>query len=242
MSIYVYAPNNNANTTALINALGSKRLRTFDGMRFLQKGKPIDFQKDDAVVCWGRHIPALDYVKVINAHPTALDHSVLRKIATEVAVQKIGISLLPIYPHTPEQIEKLKEYLVVNKKVKYFPYKERTGYVYANYYHAGMQQEFKLFLTRKGVLYAKVSTRPKFEWEPIADIAQYTFPDNVITYATTLMQGLNLDFAAITITLIRSESRGITSTCIRKIVTDPNLNADELPVVANALQQLIAGV
>jgi hypothetical protein len=48
-------------------ALGAKRLLKHDGMRFLQKGVPIEFGPQDAIICWGAHVPKLPNTPVLNA-------------------------------------------------------------------------------------------------------------------------------------------------------------------------------
>lgn len=76
MSIYVYAPRLYPGTRELIAALNAKRLVKHDGMRFLNKGVPVEFGNKDAIVCWGKHAPAVPGVPCLNAsnsYPSMLD-------------------------------------------------------------------------------------------------------------------------------------------------------------------------
>ena len=66
MKIYLYSniPSNGAKD--LVQALGATRLRKFDGMDFWIKNKKIQLNPGDAIICWGRLLPELDGIKILN--------------------------------------------------------------------------------------------------------------------------------------------------------------------------------
>jgi len=66
MSVFVFAPILYKGTRELIEALDAKRLVNFDGMHFRHKGKLIEFDKNDTIISWGRCLPKLENVNVIN--------------------------------------------------------------------------------------------------------------------------------------------------------------------------------
>lgn len=65
--IYIYAPDAPAGTTELVKALNAKLLLRHDGYNFVRKGRPIEFGKNDAIVCWGRHVPPVANAIMLNA-------------------------------------------------------------------------------------------------------------------------------------------------------------------------------
>lgn len=68
MNLFVYAPEIKKGTMELIEALGAKRLNRFDGMRFTNKGKPTQFDPQDAIICWGACVPPIPGIKVFNSN------------------------------------------------------------------------------------------------------------------------------------------------------------------------------
>lgn len=67
MALFVYAPTIRKGTNELMEALDAKRLTRFDGMRFVNKGHPIDFdQKEDVVICWGACVPPIGKMRIFN--------------------------------------------------------------------------------------------------------------------------------------------------------------------------------
>ena len=64
--IYLYSniPSNGAKD--LVHAIGATRLRKFDGMDFWIKNKKIQLSPGDAIICWGRLLPELDGIKILN--------------------------------------------------------------------------------------------------------------------------------------------------------------------------------
>jgi hypothetical protein len=68
MGIYFYAPELYPGTRELIAELGARRLRKHDGMHFLNKGVPIEFNNTDVIICWGSHVPPMENATVLNSN------------------------------------------------------------------------------------------------------------------------------------------------------------------------------
>jgi len=64
--IYVYTTNLLNGACEIAKAINGEILRKFDGMHFLRKGKRVEFDRDDTIICWGGHAPEMDGVKVLN--------------------------------------------------------------------------------------------------------------------------------------------------------------------------------
>jgi hypothetical protein len=72
MSIYLYAPKLTPGTKELMVALGATRLTGFDGMRFWHRGALRSFTPKDVIICWGATLPRLDSMTILNAHDNDL--------------------------------------------------------------------------------------------------------------------------------------------------------------------------
>lgn len=67
MGVYIYCPRKSQGALELVQGLGAKRLRRFDGVSFWQKHRPIELAENDIVVCWGASLPEMDGVRILNA-------------------------------------------------------------------------------------------------------------------------------------------------------------------------------
>lgn len=67
MTTYVFSTNPSNGARDITQALGATRLRRFDGMNFFRKGKRIQFNPDDVLVCWGSPVSEFDGPRIINS-------------------------------------------------------------------------------------------------------------------------------------------------------------------------------
>src|SRR3990167_8056375 len=65
-NIYVYSEAPNRGARSLAQALGATRLRKFDGMDFWMKKQRIEVNPNDVIICWGKPLPQLDGVRMLN--------------------------------------------------------------------------------------------------------------------------------------------------------------------------------
>lgn len=68
--VYVYAPEIKEGTRELISTLGAKRLAHFDGLSFVSKGRPLTFELNDVIICWGYSVPPISGVRMLNSSLT----------------------------------------------------------------------------------------------------------------------------------------------------------------------------
>lgn len=101
MKIYIYCPRKSQGALELVQTLGAKRLRRFDGMDFWDKQKRFELAEGDIVVCWGAHLPELDGVKVLNA----LDRVVNKSDELTKLVQA-GIPTVRAYKSVPRGVDR----------------------------------------------------------------------------------------------------------------------------------------
>lgn len=66
MSLYIYCPSPSQSADELIAGLEAKRLRKFDGMDFWRFGKRFKLEAGDILVCWGKPVPDIEGVRILN--------------------------------------------------------------------------------------------------------------------------------------------------------------------------------
>lgn len=85
--IYVYTKDP-VSAEPLAGALKGEVLKKFDGMLFYRNGrKPVEFEKNDMVLCWGTSLPEMEQVRVLNPS-TAKTHDLVGKRLYEVISSK----------------------------------------------------------------------------------------------------------------------------------------------------------
>lgn len=67
MKIYVYCEPKSNGAKDLVEQLNATRLRKFDGMNFWRRGKKVQFESGDVIVCWGKPAPNIEGLFVLNA-------------------------------------------------------------------------------------------------------------------------------------------------------------------------------
>lgn len=67
--IYVYCDRASNGAKDLVEKLRAERVRRFDGMDIWVRGKKIHPRPEDLVVCWGRPLPPMEGVTILNAGP-----------------------------------------------------------------------------------------------------------------------------------------------------------------------------
>jgi hypothetical protein len=98
MAVYVYCGKQSDGARALVEALGAKRLRRFDGRDFWQGKERLKIKEGDSLICWGSSFPEIDGVKVLNSAPsldpyTEINHLIESGIRTvEVVKHKSHIA------------------------------------------------------------------------------------------------------------------------------------------------------
>ena len=121
MSLYIYAPQLQQGTQALIDMLQAKGLRKHDGMHFLYKGTPIEFSNTDAIVCWGAHVPAPAKVPCLNAN---------LKYTNLLSLNVRGMSALSSLGYTCLVPQMLSKSDYANSHYQEWPKQQtRTGYI-----------------------------------------------------------------------------------------------------------------
>lgn len=92
MSIYVYCGRKSTGALELVNALGAKRLRKFDGLHFRDKTRRHNLKDGDVVICWGESVPEFDGVRVLNALDAPLNKQNELKRLLEKGVPCVRVS------------------------------------------------------------------------------------------------------------------------------------------------------
>ncbi len=86
MSIYVYAPVLYPGTKELLDVLDAKRLVFHDGMQFRHKGVALQFNQEDAIVCWGHHVPPVANTLTINGSLLYKDQLTINKALARMPI------------------------------------------------------------------------------------------------------------------------------------------------------------
>lgn len=98
MALYLYAPILTDSVLELTKALGAKRLKKFDGMGFWKEGKRFPLAEGDVLICWGKPIPELDGVRVLNSGSPATKLQDLRALSNiGVRIPQVRTSFYPGY-------------------------------------------------------------------------------------------------------------------------------------------------
>ncbi len=90
--IYVYSHIKSNGARDLVEGLGATRLRNFDGMDFYRKGKKIQINEGDVIICWGNRVPDMDGVRILNAGETVGNN----KYKDAVALSEAGLPTVSI--------------------------------------------------------------------------------------------------------------------------------------------------
>lgn len=251
--IYIYDPLQSTTGLALVAAVKGKLLRFHDGLNFVSKGKPISFQKDDLIICWGRHVPQVAGVSMLNSN---LEH------VTQLQVNRHLINVVHNIVATPMQKEGIftKSPLVATRllrypnitiyhddlltlrdgnlgKLTYGPYKEFPGWGSERVY--SFSDSYKLYLFNGKCVYSEkwlaVKRRNRtdklYVYEPVAAV----LPELAEPFKK-IMLGLKLDFGVITVGVYKN------NIIIRKVITAPELSTDTIQMYADLFKGYAKGI
>lgn len=99
---YIYAPVISEGVRELAEALKAKRLVRFDGLNFVNKGKIIEFTKQDAVICWGYHVPPVPNAVTLNSSYDCVNQLFLNKQLHRIAANRgTGITVFELQEMDP---------------------------------------------------------------------------------------------------------------------------------------------
>jgi hypothetical protein len=107
---YVYAPTLYAGTRDLIDAFKGKRLVRHDGLNFLLNGKPLTFNEDDVILCWGSHVPPVAPALMLNASAKHRD-ALQMNCGMSKVIQALTFGYLPWTKMHPLTYANTLEYL-----------------------------------------------------------------------------------------------------------------------------------
>ena len=216
--IYVYAPTASEGCLNLIKSLDAIRLRKFDGMQFLQKGRPVTFISDDTVICWGVHVPKLRDATVLNsslAYPNQFEIN-----SRMYRIENIGPVLRLIQytsqTHYTNDMSNKARGLLKNESGM-VPSTEFVGYGMP---YTAVRTEYSLHVFKDSVIHGTQTTRVLGQ-PSVSNVSKA--PAKVVTAALNAVKVIGLDFAKVTVATLDNNL-----IAIRKILTAPSLDAPEL--------------
>lgn len=218
MSLYVYAPKLYPGTRELIEKLQAKRLLMHDGMRFLNRGVPIDFKSSDVIICWGQHVPPVDGVTMLNASFQYTDQISINTRLGKI-LKTTGLAAFDLMPMLEkEYVAELQRYQAFkngsSKKKKYsplngmVPFKEFYGYGSRTY------------------TFSKITKLTMFGGEALTNAESKD-----VSVAQTTMKALGLDFAVLTFGMV-----GEIYVLI-KVITAPELDKNGVDLYAKHISE-----
>lgn len=197
MTTYFYAPVVYDRLKEFITTLGAKRLIRFDGMRFLNKGRPVEFNKNDIIICWGYHVPTVPNVRMLNSN-SMYPNQVLLNIDLHTRVTRqdyvVGYELI-MYKNLVAYNQALFEQRNSTKNVKIVAYKDVPGYGMRRF---DINNDYKVHIFL-GKLINVIDN----------------IPDNVVKEAISVLNNLHMDFGVVYVSKINS------TYVIRKVMTAP---------------------
>jgi hypothetical protein len=220
MSLYIYAPTFQTGTRELIATLGAKRLIKHDGMRFLNKGTPVQFGPQDAIVCWGGHVPAPPGVACLNA---SYEFPTMEAVATTGVSKLYNIGQTVMVPMNiapkryTDGLANIKAgdwYPSSGRDIRYAAIPELVNYATEYYRFEAVR---KVFVFKGKEVYTDLKE-------------QSALPVNIV-------EALKLDFAMV----YMGGSRGSAYYALR-ILTAPSLSEKEVNVVAEHIRTWYKGV
>jgi hypothetical protein len=215
MSIYFYAPRLYIGTAELIHALNGKRLVKHDGMHFRYKGTPITFGKSDAIVCWGAHVPPVDGVLMLNGsykHQSQLALNMSMSNMPQTHNDIVPISIRAINPVSYAQV--IAENFTPEGKLKGRP---ACGYVaYAEFPGYGVEHH-------RFTRHAKVTL---FDGKVIGSGKPNELEVNA---SRQMLEHFGLLFGTVSVSMLG------TTAVIRKIITSPTLDAEDVKTFAQSI-------
>jgi hypothetical protein len=207
VSLFIYAPTLQTGTRELINTLEARRLVKHDGMRFLHKGKPLDFGPKDAIVCFGSHVPAIPNVATLNA---SYEYPNMQVIHTKGFSK---IHALGNYVFMPVRLssDTYARYMKSMPENTWWPAKQTQPHIPIPEVE-GYASEYYRFTPAKVFVFKGTATGATKE-------AQQT--------ALEITNKFGLDFAMVYLGLSSS------SPYLLRFITGPALNVEEIKVVAD---------
>lgn len=222
MSIYIFAPKIYPGTLELIEALQGKRLVKHDGMQFLQKGKPMRFDKADVIICWGQHVPPVDGVLMLNGNyrwTTQQEINIrmasIGNLSENVNAAIIAITRMQMSQYiTDLEILRANGGIVSREPANYHvPCEDFPGFG-SRYYAFTHQTKVTLFVGK--------------------EIVTSGASPNLVSISRGLLNLLQLDFGVISVGML-----GAIHT-IRKINTAPALNKDGVELFSKHITKWIS--
>ena len=100
--IYVYCRRASNGAAALAKELGAQRIRQFDGMNLIRKGKKLSLSDGDVVICWGDQLPEDvakgKQVRFLNNIKPEMLKAASDKYAAAQLLLNAGVPTIDIYP------------------------------------------------------------------------------------------------------------------------------------------------
>ena len=226
--IYVFSPTRSDTVKLLLSKLHAHRLVRFDGLSFLYKGRPVEFNKRDVVICWGVKVPQVMEPHIINAHTVYLDDIALNKNLRHVVVPGTGVAYMQI-GHYSSSTEYDKALGILREKGisaygsgDYVPCSHLYGF-YSPWFR--YEKAHKVSVVNGKVISAEQHTY---------NVKQYTLnqnPDSVITEnALGIIKNLKLDFGVVY--FLEAKRKDLF---LRKVITAPTLTQEEADEWVDAL-------
>lgn len=228
--IYVYSPARTDTVKMLLSKLPAHRLVRFDGLTFLSKGRPVEFEKNDVVICWGVKAPRMMEPRILNAHTTYIDDIALNKQLRSTAIPGVMHHQVGKYAssHDYEQARLLlqKQRIDAFGSGQYVPCSHLYGY-YAAWFR--YEKAHRVSVVNGKVIHA--------EWHNYGakEYTQNPTPDDtLLTSAVAVIQALKLEFGVVYFFQAR---RG--EYYLRRVNTAPTLTQDEADVWVDALLSML---
>jgi hypothetical protein len=190
----------------------------------VNKGRPIEFNRADAIVCWGYHVPPVANAVTLNASYDCVNQLFLNKSLNRIAANKAGMTVFEV---TEMDMGVYRSELAKAKNANWtFKKAPASGYVMFEEFE-GYGSRFYNF-SRKGNVHL-------FNGEPIhSKMSSGLLNDLDVEYSKKLLRATGLDFGKVSFGVASPTYVGL------KILTAPQLDKTLVDLYAKNIMNLIA--
>lgn len=226
--IYFYTDQNTESAQKLQELLGAKRLIKHDGMAFVNKGRPMEFAKDDAIVCWGKHVPQTEHGNVINSNLRYVDQLQLN-LWLQSKVKLLGLYATGFQQVTSKTynnaLQRLENKALSGQYVAFKEFPNRCSTL------CKFTEDYKIHVIGGKVVRVIKRVSDGKKWFKFEDIATNGTPH--AEWAPKVVGMFGLDFATVYLCHLG------TALAVRKILSAPPLDAEGLKLYSNYIFNLV---
>lgn len=227
--VYFFTNQDTESAHKLQELLGAKSLVKHDGFHFIRKGRPMEFAKEDSVVCWGRHVPQNEQGNIINANLRYVDQLQLN-LWLGYHAKRIGLYTTGFRKMSTQGYEKAMRSLASKAVGTNWPYKEFPNYCGATLKFAG---DYKVHVLGGKVVRMLERVSDGKKWYVFKECPITAYP-TIADFAPMVTHAMDVNFAAVYLS-----NAGSNVTAVRKILTAPPLDAQGLTLYSEYILNLI---